>query len=420
MSAPVSSSVADSTPVSGTMRAAPWFMLAVLTLVNMINWADRNVVPILFPAIGSELALSDTQLGVIGGLAFSAIYAISSFAFGYASDRSIRRNVIAFGLVVWSVATATSGLATSFWSLFAARFFTGIGEASLYPAAMSMIAERFPASTRGRAMGIFGAAAAVGGGLGIGLGGPLSEAIGWRSVFFIYGAVGVLALPVVLSVPEAPRPAPTGEDAETGKVLRGLIRDGRLIMLWTSGLVMIGSGIGFATWVPSYFVRFWDIEVGQAGLVFGLSMLVGGVGGAIVGGVIADARGKLRVGGQLDVSIAAALLGAPLAAGALLFKSLPLVMALGFLTPVAIFAYFPPIQAVIVEIVPPRRHGIAYAINVLFLGGMGTALGPFLVGLVSDITGSLATGMIVPIVGMLLAAVLMVIARSKVAAGAPR
>src|SRR6185503_10042340 len=117
-------------------RQSPWYMLTVITAVNAVNWADRQVVPILFPAIRGEIALSDTQLGIIGGLAFSLVYAVSSFAFGYAADRTIRRNVVVFGLVVWSIATAASGLATGFRSLFAARFFTGAGEASLYPATM--------------------------------------------------------------------------------------------------------------------------------------------------------------------------------------------------------------------------------------------------------------------------------------------
>jgi len=144
---------------AASWRHSPWYMLAVITAVNAVNWADRQVVPILFPGIRSELALSDTQLGIIGGFAFSLVYAGASFLFGYAADRTIRRNVVAVGLVVWSIATAASGLATGFGSLFAARFFTGAGEASLYPATMSLIAERFPVTRRGRAMGIFGAAA---------------------------------------------------------------------------------------------------------------------------------------------------------------------------------------------------------------------------------------------------------------------
>jgi len=108
-----------------------WYALAVLTLVGTVNWADRLVVPILFPGIRADLGLTDTQLGIIGGLAFSIIYAISALAFGHAADRHLRKRIIIFGLVLWSAATAAGGLSTDFWSLFATRFFTGIGEASL-------------------------------------------------------------------------------------------------------------------------------------------------------------------------------------------------------------------------------------------------------------------------------------------------
>ena len=92
-----------------TWRSAPWLLLTVLTAVNAVNWADRQVVPILFPAIKGELGLSDTELGIIGGLAFSMIYAIAAFGVGRAADRTIRIKVIACGLVVWSAATAASG-----------------------------------------------------------------------------------------------------------------------------------------------------------------------------------------------------------------------------------------------------------------------------------------------------------------------
>lgn len=401
------------TPNSGGegLRASAWFMLALLTAVNVVNWADRQVVPILFPSVRSDLGLSDTELGIIGGLAFSAIYAISSFGFGYAADRTIRRNIVVIGLVTWSLATAAGGLATGFWSLFAARFFTGIGEASLYPAAMSLIAERFAVATRGRAMGIFGAASAIGGGLGLGLGGALAETYGWRQVFFLYGGLGLLLAPLLMSMKERPRERPTGADADTRAVLLGLLSDRRLMLLWFSGTVMIASGIGYATWIPSFFVRFRGMDVTQAGAFFGAAMLVGGMGGAIIGGAMADRRRRVRYGGELEVSVATAIIGAPLAATTLVSVPEPVFLAAAALVPMAIFAYFPPIQAVIVDVVPERQRGLAYAINILFLGGVGTALGPFIIGMVSDRSGSLASAMILPVIGMSLSSVLMVIAR---------
>jgi len=402
----------------GGWRYSPWFLLAVLTAVNTVNWADRQVVPILVPAIGEELMLTDAQLGVMGSLAFAAIYAISAFPFGYGADRWIRRNLIAFGLVVWSIATAASGMATGFGSLIAARFFTGIGEASLYPCAMSLIAQRFPALSRGRAMGIFGAAAAVGGGLGIAAGGALSTALGWRSVFTIYGIGGLFLLPLLLSVPEERRPAPKGEDADTLGAMGRLISDPRLLLTWTSGALMIASGIGYAFWMPTYLVRYRGFDVSTAALLMGAAQLVGGLGGALLGGVLADRRRRKRgVGGELDVPIVAGIVAAPLAAITLVTTWEPLLWATTILAPMAILAYFPAIQTVIVGVAPPRQHGIAYAINILFLAGLGQGLGPTLLGVASDLLGELRPAMVFPLGGMLTAALVMWLAQRRIMRG---
>jgi MFS family permease len=382
-------------------------MLAVLALVNVVNWADRQVVPILFPGIRADIGLSDTELGIIGGVAFSIIYAISSFGFGWAADHTTRRNVIVFGLIVWSLATAAGGIATGFGSLFAARLFTGAGEASLYPAAMSLIAERFPIAGRGRAMGVFGASAAVGGGLGVALGGQLAEAVGWRNVFFIYGAAGILLAPLVLTIPEARRHRHGDTPAEPpGRVLGEIIRDRRLLMVWISGLVMMAGGFGYASWVPSFFVRTRGFDIAEAGYFFGMAALCGGVVGGLVGGVLADRFRRRRLAGELALSALAAALAVPLVSVMLSSASMPLIVAAGLLGPVAIYAFFPPLGTVLTELVPQRRLGLAYAVNIFFVAGIGQGLGPFAVGRVSDATGSLVTGLAITVVAMGAASVL--------------
>jgi MFS family permease len=396
----------------------PWYMLSVITAVNAVNWADRQVVSILFPLIKQDLQLSDTQLGLIGGLAFSIIYAVASFVFGRAADYRVRRTIIALGLVIWSVATAVSGLALGFATLFLARFFTGAGESSLYPASMSLIAELFPAQGRGRAMGIFGAAAAFGGGLGIIVGGPLAEAAGWRTVFFVYGSVGLLLAPLVMTVRERPRPRPShGEPF--GAVVGALIRDPRLLAVWASGMLMIASGLGYATWAPTFFHREHDMTLSQAGALFGVAALGGGLIGSVFGGFAADRWRTRRIAGELDVSRWAAFVGAPLAAVAVLTDVPLLYVVCGALAPIAIYAYFPPLQVMITEIVPARQLGVAYAINIVFMGGLGPALGPYLVGAISDATGSLRTAMLLPVFGMLLAGSLIARAGRVVRAQVP-
>lgn len=381
-------------------------MLAVLTAVNAVNWADRSVVPILFPPIRAEMGLTDTQLGIIGGLSFSIIYAVAAFGFGWAADRYRRRNLMMSGLVIWSLATAATGLATDFSTLFAARFFTGVGEASLYPSAMSLIAERFPVARRGRAMGIFGAAAAFGGGMAVALGGVLAEALGWRQVFFIYGGAGLLLLPPLAAIAEDARPARPSNDDSPVATVGGLLRDGRLMWVWMTGMVMIGSAVGYAAWVPSYFVRIREMDIASVGYLFGVANVGGGIVGAILGGLFADRMRRRRLAGEMDVSTVAALITVPFLFLTLLAPLPALFMVGAVFTPLAAYAFFPSLQTVMLEIVPAKNHGLAYAVNIFFLGGIGSALGPFVVGYASDTSGSMLVAMSVPAIGIFAAAVM--------------
>ena len=396
--------VESSTPRG--MRWQPGFMLFVLCAATTINWADRQVVPILFPALRTELGLTDTQLGIIGGLAFSLIYALSSFAFGRAADYRLRTRIVAFGLLMWSLATAAGGLAQGFASLFTARFFIGMGEASLYPCALSLIAERYPAARRGRAVGFLGMASALGAGLGVALGGAVAESLGWRNVFFLYGAAGLLLVPLVMSVPEAKRPQADGEREPFVPALRELIADRRLVGVWMAGTAMIAAAMAFATWLPSYFVRERGWEVSETGYLFGLSMFLGGSLGSVLGGHFADVRRRVRKGGDLDVAAAAACCAIPLVA--LTLAPVPEIVQLvaAVLAPITIYAFFPTLQTTLVEIVPPQRHGIVYALHIFCLSGIGAALGPFLVGAVSDWTGDLLSALSLILVALVAAAVL--------------
>ena len=396
--------VGDATP--SRLRSRPSYLLAVLCAATTINWADRQVVPILFPALRTELGLTDTQLGIIGGLAFSLIYALSSFGFGRAADYRLRTRIVAFGLLLWSLATAAGGLAQGFVSLFSARFFIGMGEASLYPCALSLIAERYPAARRGRAVGFLGMASALGAGLGVGLGGAVAESFGWRNVFFLYGFVGLLLVPLVLSVPEAKRAHADGEREPFVAALRELIADRRLVGVWMSGTAMIAAAMAFATWLPSYFVRERGWEVSTTGYLFGLSMFLGGSLGSLLGGHFADVRRRVRKGGDLDVATAAACCAVPLVA--LTLAPVPEIVQLVavVLAPVTIYAFFPTLQTTLVEIVPPQRHGIVYALHIFCLSGIGSALGPFIVGAVSDWSGNLLAALSLILVALVAAAVL--------------
>lgn len=402
-------------------RGGATFLLVTLTLVNTSNWADRQVVPILVPAIKENLALSDTELGLISGPAFTLIYAAAAFLFGYLADRSSRRAVILFGLVVWSLATAASGFAHSFWTLSAARFLTGIGAASLYPCAMSLITDGFEADKRGKAMGIVGASTAMGSGLGIGLGGWLVQQLGWREVFWIYGAAGLLVLPLLLAMQEPARaPMPEHEDHEPPlRIVRESLRDPRLLAIWASGTLLITAATGWVTWAPTFFVRDLGFDLGEIGLVFGVAQLFGGVAGSVIGGQLGDRLRAKRFAAQLRVAAAAGIFTAPILGVALMQSSHAVLVTAAVLGPLVIFAAFPNLQTVIAEIVPARRLGLTFAVHVLFLSGIGAAAGPFLVGWLSDATGSLRAALLLPVVATLLSGLLALWAERVVVARTP-
>jgi len=269
-------------------------------------------------------------------------------------------------------------------------------------------------------MGIFGSAAAFGGGLGVALGGVIAEHFGWRSVFVLYGIGGIAMVPLVLAVPEAPRSLKEGEDESARDALKDLLRDVRLLMIWVAATFTFGAGMAYTAWVPSFLVREHGFEVRQAGFVFGLAVVVGGVAGSVLGGLAADRAARRRFAGQLDVSAVAALIAAPCVLASILTSWAPAYIALAILTPIAVFAFFPAVQTTLVEIVPPHRHGLAYAVNILFLGGIGAAFGPYIIGAISDATHSLRFAVGMTAVGIALGGVLIALAGRVVRAKTPR
>jgi MFS family permease len=195
--------------------------------------------------------------------------------------------------------------------------------------------------------------------------------------------------------------------------------------MWLAGCVAIASGLGYAAWVPSYFVRNRGLEVGAAGALFGGGALLGGIGGSLLGGFLADRRRRVRFAGEIDVAVASALAATPLIFLTINAPSPWVFGPSGIVASIAIYAFFPALQTLLLAIVPRERHGLASSLNIFFLGGLGSALGPFVVGLTSDLTGSLHSAMSVPAVGLLLAATLAGIAgriarRSGALAPVPR
>ena len=189
-------------------------MLGLLLIAYTLNFLDRQIVSILKIPIKAELGLSDTQLGLMGGIAFASVYSTLAIPFARYADRNGRVRVIALAVATWSLFTAACGLVTSFAQLFVARMGVGVGEAGGVAPSYALIAEHFPPQRRARAMAIFFLGIPIGSSLGLFFGGWIAQAIDWRTAFV---AIGLVGLPVGWLIahlrPEGTAATPTAEPA---------------------------------------------------------------------------------------------------------------------------------------------------------------------------------------------------------------
>ena len=173
------------------------YVLFILVVVYTFNFIDRQIVGILAVPIKADLGLTDSQLGLMGGLAFALFYTGLGIPVAMLADRFSRTWIMTVALVIWSGMTAASGLATNFWQLFAARLGVGVGEAGGVAPAYSLISDYFPPNHRARAMSVYSFGIPIGSAIGIVFGGVIASMIDWRWAFFIVGLAGVAIAPIL-------------------------------------------------------------------------------------------------------------------------------------------------------------------------------------------------------------------------------
>ncbi|MGB0478651.1 MAG: spinster family MFS transporter, partial [Parvibaculales bacterium] len=270
------------------------YTVGLLTLIYTANYVDRQIVAILLQAIKTDLQLSDTQLGMLTGLAFGIFYATLGIPIAILADRYSRRNIIAISVIIWSGMTALCGLAGSYLQLALARIGVGIGEAGSSPPSHSMISDLYPPEKRATAMGIYAAGINIGVLLGFLVGGWIDEWYGWRIAFFVVGLPGViLGLLMFFTVKEparmqAPKPMPKNIFAEiwdTFKIMMA-IPSLRHIVIGTTLVVFVGYGALY--WNGVYFRRILGLSAGETGTLLALiGGVIGGIG-TLSGGWLAD------------------------------------------------------------------------------------------------------------------------------------
>ncbi len=364
------------------------FALAILVVAFTLSHVDRQIVAILAEPLRHEFSLTDTQLGLLTGLAFAVFYSTLSLPVASWADRTNRNTIISTSLFLWSSMTVLCGSAASFVHLLLGRIGVGIGEAGASAPSQSLIADLYPRRHRSLAMAIFGSGVNVGILLAFGVGGWVSQAYGWRWAFVAAGVPGmVLAAFVKLTLPE-PRPRPTS-DENTGQgffeVARAISRS--VVVRNSMAGALLASTAGYATiaWLPSFMVRYHGMSTGTVGLMLGLQIGVLGAIGAVSGGYLADRLAHQRSEGWRGRILAIGfLLYVPFGATAYLATD-PLVSVICLSGPALLSTIHVGINFSILQTyMPPRMRARTAAINLFVVNLFALGGGPLWVGIVSD------------------------------------
>jgi predicted MFS family arabinose efflux permease len=364
-------------------RAA--LVLAVLLLVNIVNFIDRQLPFILMESIKHELRLSDSQIGLLAGLVFALVYSVAALVLAWISDRWSARRMLVITLSIWSAFTALSGLARDFAGLLGARMAVSASEAGSTPAAHALISGLFPANRRAFALAMFSLGVPLGSMLGLALGGWINDVADWRTAFFVVGLPGLaLALAAWLALPEtaSPRPAAAGRPDTGGMFALLRLRSFRH-MAAGSALYACGS-YAINVFAAAFLIRVHGLSTTQAGLAFGLAFGFGGLAGTFLGGVISDVLGQRDPRWRQLVPAIGQLLSCPTALGAWLVPDTGLSIALLALSYVLGLTYYAPTFAAAQQLAREGERATASALLLFCLTFIGSSLGPMAVGWASD------------------------------------
>jgi MFS family permease len=376
-----------------TRTSWPWsasWPLAMLTLISVFNYLDRSLLGLALPAIKEEMAVSDTALGLVSGLAFVVIYSLLGIPIAWLADRYNRRNIIAIGLAFWSAMTAATGWVSNIWQLAATRFLMGAGEASSTAPANSMIADLFPASRRPLALALYGTAATIAYALFFPIAGWIAENYGWRAMFMAAGVPGLaLAIAFYLTVrePERHAPPPDRTLSPSGSMIRDLraLFANRCFVWIFAGVTFMGANVwATGAWTPTFFARVHGLGMTEAAAIIGPSRGILGAAGILAGGFIVDRLRRGQIRWRVGIPALACAAVGPAEVLFLLGESTEAWFA-GF----ALASFFTlihqgPIYAAVVNIVEARRRALAIAVVLLGASLVGNVIGPSGVGILND------------------------------------
>ena len=405
------------TPNPRASGVAAW-TATLLFVTNLVGYLDRSILTLLVAPVKASLHLSDGEIGLMLGAAFVLTFSVAGLLIGRLTDRLNRRNLLIVCVGIWSLSAAACGLAQSGAQLFVARMGVGVGEAAVYPIAVSLIADRFAPSRRGTPYGAFTMGVYAGGGLSLILTGAVLPWITtvsarlaahgthmepWRLVMFLMLVPGALCCALLATLPEPVRTRDVAvADVASPPGLRDwLARAGVFLPHHLFMALVTLAMVGVTAWAPTVLIREHHLPTRTAGLLFGSLLAVTGVLSSALGGVLADRAGR-RGGpaGALRMDLACIAVGC---VGMLVLGTAhsTAILLTGF-----VIAFAPLSMSLIAGIIamaelsPSRSRGQITSMYFLFTGVMGTAGGPALVGYLNDLAGGPTAGRLGTILGL--------------------
>jgi MFS family permease len=391
---------------------AAWYSVAVLMLMYIFSFIDRTTISLIVEPMKRDLQISDTQIGMLQGLAFALLYTFLGLPIARLSDRHSRRAIIAAGVFIWSIMATLCGLARTAMQLFIARIGVGVGEAALSPAAYSMITDSFPRSKLGSAFGVYNIGITIGAGVAFLVGGIvvaavshagasytlplLGEVRAWQMVFIVTGAPGIV-LPLLLLTLREParrgilRTSPADRAAALPRpplkeVLGYVWLNREFYCLHFVALALLAMcGYAVAAWLPTALIRAYGVSYGQVGKILGVSTILMNSTGMLLAGILCD---RLTRSGSKDAPIVVALISS---CGIAVFACLPYIMPTVPLVWVAIFvagltfnAYNGVGPQAVNQVTPNQYRAQVSAVYLFVVNALGLGVGPTLVPLLND------------------------------------
>lgn len=372
--------------------ASPYFALAVLFSMNLLNYVDRYVFFAAGPQITRELDFNDAKFGVLSA-SFMVVYTLVAPFVGWLGDRYNRKRMLAFGVGLWSVATVGTARASGYYDMFFWRALLGVGEASYGIIAPTLLADLFSPKRRGRVIGFYYLALPLGGAVGYIIGGHFAEHGDWRDAFLVVGLPGLLAAFAGLMIHDPGRGASEGKGG-FGKADRPGFREYLAILKTpsflynTAGQAAVTFAIGaYAVWGPAFYHRVRGMDLAKAGRQIGALSGLAGLVGIALGTIVAEALRKVTRRAYLVWPTIAVAVAVPCGTIALLEPDRVRSLAFLFVASVMMASVLGPCNTVTANVVAANRRAAGFALSIFLIHLFGDISSPALIGQLSLVLG---------------------------------